>query len=69
VSESLVQVLSDRGRCIGAGQCVLAAPEFFDQSEDDGKVLIVPAATLVPEQAARAAVGLCPSRALSLARP
>lgn len=134
MSGNLVRILADRDRCIGAGQCVLSAPDVFDQSDDDGRVLILPhaaaphsdpanttippqskgpleAATppastglsdaappqpkgpldaaaspnpaglldtpappvsegpLVDEDVARAAVDLCPSRALSLARP
>jgi len=127
VSRNLVRVLADRDRCVGAGQCVLSAPDVFDQSDQDGRVLILPhAAAIVPPQSegslgatvppdsegllgaaapprskglldatfpshpkgllgatvppdsegplvdeaiARAAVDLCPSRALSLARP
>lgn len=42
MSGNLVRVLADRDRCIGAGQCVLAAPHVFDQSDHDGRVLILP---------------------------
>ena len=57
----------DRDVCVGAGQCVLAAPDVFDQSDEDGLsyVLLDP----VPaEQAAavRDAVYRCPARAVSL---
>lgn len=31
----------DEDACIGAGQCVLAAPGVFDQREDDGIVVLV----------------------------
>lgn len=60
----------DRERCIGAGMCVLTAPEVFDQSDDDGRVLVRdepmeshPAADI------QQAVALCPSGALSLKEP
>ena len=26
----------DQDKCVGAGQCVLAAPDVFDQRDDDG---------------------------------
>ncbi|GII80326.1 ferredoxin [Sphaerisporangium rufum] len=59
---------ADTGRCIGAGMCALTAPEVFDQSEDDGTVVVLDAEP-GPERAAavRRAVQVCPSGALSLA--
>ncbi|RBY85279.1 ferredoxin [Blastococcus sp. TF02A-26] len=60
-------VEADRDRCIGAGQCVLAAPELFDQGEDDGLVLVLqPSPSPEQEGAARAAVAACPASVLSL---
>ncbi|WP_327292738.1 ferredoxin [Streptomyces sp. NBC_01198] len=57
----------DRDVCVGAGQCVLAAPEVFDQSDEDGLsyVLVdrVPA-ELAP--AVRDAAVRCPARAVRL---
>jgi ferredoxin len=47
--------------------CVLTAPEVFDQSEDEGTVVLLeqePAAS--HEEAARRAVQLCPSGAISI---
>ncbi|MBV8931566.1 MAG: ferredoxin [Kutzneria sp.] len=56
----------DRDRCVGAGQCVLAAARVFDQ-DDDGLVTVL---TLDPPaeeaDAVREAVHLCPSGAISL---
>ena len=64
-----MKIIADTGRCVGAGQCVLTDPDLFDQSEDDGTVIV-----LVPEpegevaeENARTAVHICPSQALSLA--
>ncbi|MFD9665119.1 ferredoxin [Rhodococcus sp. NPDC059968] len=31
----------DHDRCCGAGQCVLAAPEVFDQADDTGLVILL----------------------------
>ncbi|MFI6866218.1 ferredoxin [Nocardia sp. NPDC050406] len=57
----------DRERCIGAGMCVLTAPELFDQDDADGRVL---ALRLSPgpdrESAAREAAQMCPSGAISV---
>lgn len=65
-----MRLQADTGRCVGAGMCALTAPELFDQSDDDGTVVLLqdpegPAA----DEAARAAVERCPSGALSLAGP
>lgn len=32
-----MEISVDRDRCVGAGQCVLSAPDVFDQ-DDDGVV-------------------------------
>jgi ferredoxin len=62
-----VRIEADREVCIGAGTCALTAPEVFDQDADDGRVVLLverPAAEVAA--AAREAVWLCPSGALSL---
>lgn len=63
-----MKIVVDKDRCIGAGQCVRVADELFDQSEDDGIVLLLnenpPAES---EEAAREAVQLCPSQAIWIA--
>jgi ferredoxin len=61
-----VRVEADRGRCIGAGMCVMSAEEVFDQ-DDDGVVVVL--STEVPQahaEAARRAVAGCPSGALRI---
>ena len=63
-----MRLFVDRERCIGAAQCVLAAPGMFDQSDTDGRVILLAAATDGPlPEVARTAVHRCPSGALSLA--
>ena len=62
-----MRIVADTGRCVGAGQCALTEPRVFDQSDEDGTVV------LLTDQAdgevldnVREAVDLCPSQALSL---
>ncbi|MEV0592704.1 ferredoxin [Nonomuraea cavernae] len=62
-----MKIKADTTVCIGAGMCVLTAPEVFDQSEDDGTVVLLqPSPPAGLQDAARRAVGLCPSGALSV---
>ncbi|MFG2197155.1 ferredoxin [Streptomyces sp. NPDC048639] len=57
----------DRDRCVGAGQCVLAAAGVFDQSRDDGLVELLQSE---PPQDLQAGVEeaemICPSGAIEL---
>jgi ferredoxin len=61
-----VEVAADRDVCLGAGQCVLAAPELFDQDEAGLVVVVRDAATEGDAEAVRAAALVCPSRAISV---
>lgn len=62
-----MRVLADLELCIGAGVCVLTAPNVFDQSADDGSVrLLVETVTEADAALARQAVERCPSAALSI---
>ena len=60
---STFKVAVDEDLCIGAGQCVLVAPQIFDQ--DDRGLVILLDATPPPalHEAARKAAKLCPARA------
>ncbi|PPK68445.1 ferredoxin [Actinokineospora auranticolor] len=62
-----MKVTVDRTRCVGSGMCVLTEPDIFDQSEDDGTVVLL---REVPgpdqEDKARDAVHLCPAQAISV---
>jgi ferredoxin len=60
------QLGTDRGTCIGSGNCVQLAPTVFDQDED-GRVALVPGGD--PDAAAadiELAVAGCPVGALWL---
>lgn len=61
-----MKIHADRGVCIGAGNCVLAAEDVFDQDDDATVVVLVhePAADQISE--VRTAVAQCPSGALRL---
>lgn len=62
-----MKIIVDTGRCVGAGQCVLTDPDLFDQSEDDGTVIVLVSEPKgEAEEHARTAVHICPSQALSL---
>ncbi|MFF0147367.1 ferredoxin [Amycolatopsis sulphurea] len=63
-----MKVVVDQSRCVGAGQCVLVAPEVFDQREEDGIVLLLEENP--PEELhdrVREAAQICPALAIELA--
>ena len=65
-----MKVAVDRDKCCGAGQCVMIAPQVFDQDEDDGIVLLLddtPEAHL--HRAVREAASVCPAAAIQLSEP
>ena len=60
-----MKVTIDTDKCIGSGQCVLAAPDVFDQREEDGIVVLLnenPPAELAADVKQAAAV--CPALAI-----
>jgi ferredoxin len=59
-----VRITADRSVCIGAGMCVLTAPEVFDQDDDGLVVLLVEEPAGAAARAAAEAVRLCPSQAI-----
>jgi len=62
-----MRVVIDQHRCVGAGQCVVAAPETFDQREDDGTVVLLDAHPDPGLHASvRDAAEFCPGQAISL---
>ncbi|MGW7422831.1 ferredoxin [Streptomyces sp. NPDC054813] len=62
-----MKVIVDQNKCVASGQCVLSAPEVFDQREEDGIVVLL--AATPPEGLAddvRQAAALCPAQAIWL---
>jgi ferredoxin len=52
-------------QCIGAGQCVVIAPEFFAQNEDDGLVVVLKEdVSPSDEDTVRLAARRCPARVI-----
>lgn len=61
-----MRITTEEGLCIGAGQCVMAAPELFDQDDDAVVVRLADHAEGALLDAAREAAGRCPVQAISL---
>jgi ferredoxin len=62
-----MRVVVEVDRCRGAGMCALTAPEVFDQSLEDGTVVVhdpEPPAGL--HEAVRRAEALCPNAVIHL---
>jgi ferredoxin len=54
-------------KCIGAGQCVVAAPGVFDQRDGDGIVVLLESTPTDAEHAAtRSAATVCPASAITI---
>ena len=61
-----MRVEADPDVCIGAGNCVLAAPTVFDQDDDGFVQVLQPEPPAELEQDTEVAVQRCPSRAITL---
>ncbi len=61
----VIKIHVDEHKCVGAGQCVMAAPQVFDQREEDGVVVLLQDHAEPPlEASVRKAVKLCPAVAI-----
>ncbi|MFJ9615935.1 ferredoxin [Streptomyces noursei] len=61
-----MRITVDPGRCVGAGQCVLTAPDLFDQDDDGLVTVLAGAADTADPGDVRDAAALCPSGAISV---
>ncbi|GGV82429.1 MULTISPECIES: ferredoxin [Streptomyces] len=62
-----MQITIDEAKCCGAGQCVLVAPEVFDQRDEDGIVVLLDASPDAAQHAAvREAATICPAAAIQV---
>jgi ferredoxin len=62
-----MHITIDEAKCCGAGQCVLAAPEVFDQRDEDGVVVLLDARPPADQHDnVRDAVAVCPAAAIEM---
>jgi ferredoxin len=60
-----MKITVDEVKCCGAGQCVLIAPEVFDQRDEDGIVILLDAEPAEEHHAAvRESASVCPAAAI-----
>jgi ferredoxin len=67
--EKNVRVEVDAPKCVASGQCVLIAPEVFDQRDEDGQVVLLneqPAPELLDR--VRESALVCPAAAIRLVK-
>jgi ferredoxin len=64
-----MEISVDIERCIGSGQCVLSAPQLFDQDDDDGTAVVLAQPEPRDEDDARQAARVCPGSAIALREP
>jgi ferredoxin len=66
-SRFAMRVELDEPKCVASGQCVVAAPDVFDQRDEDGVAIVLnqtPPDELYDEVSE--AVAICPAAALRL---
>lgn len=62
-----MKIAVDEAKCCGAGQCVLIAPEVFDQREDDGVAEVLePSPAPEFHVRVREAAAVCPAAAIQV---
>jgi ferredoxin len=62
-----VKITVDEDRCCGAGQCVMTAPDVFDQREEDGIVVLLdPSPPDDRRPVVRNAEAMCPAAAITV---
>ncbi|MEV4921011.1 ferredoxin [Streptomyces tirandamycinicus] len=61
-----MRITVDHESCVGAGQCVLSAPEIFDQDDDGIVTLLTAAPGTADRDVVFDAADLCPGRAITV---
>jgi ferredoxin len=62
-----MRVEVDVPKCVASGQCVMLAPDVFDQREEDGVVVLLdpsPPGELLPD--VHNAAAMCPAEAIAI---
>ncbi|MDY7086240.1 MAG: ferredoxin [Actinomycetota bacterium] len=60
-----MKIHADTDRCVGAGQCVLTAPDIFDQ-DDEAIVIVLDQPGDAGRDLAQSAADRCPAGAISV---
>ncbi|MFD7919925.1 ferredoxin [Streptomyces sp. NPDC059740] len=61
-----MRVEVDQPKCVASGQCVLVAPEVFDQDDDGIVVLLTDQPGSEHHDGTREAAAICPAAAIRL---
>lgn len=62
-----MKVIVDQNICASSGNCVMNAPEVFDQRDDDGVVVLLNEhPTAEQTDGARRAAAACPAQAIQI---
>ncbi|MER5673838.1 ferredoxin [Pseudonocardia alni] len=61
-----MRVIVDKELCIGAGQCVVTAPDVFDQDDDGIVELLTDSPAEGDREAVKEAEHVCPARVISV---
>jgi ferredoxin len=62
-----MKITLDADKCCGTGQCVLIAPEVFDQRDEDGVVVLLDAEPPAGQHdAVREAAAICPAAVIEV---
>jgi ferredoxin len=61
-----MKVLADQDKCVASGQCVVAAPDVFDQRDEDGVVVLLDPSPAAGQDDVRQAAAVCPALAITV---
>ncbi|MGY0064431.1 ferredoxin [Streptomyces sp. LZ34] len=62
-----MKITIDEEKCCAAGQCVLIAPDVFDQRDEDGIVVLLDAEPPAHQHdVVRESAGVCPAAAIKV---
>jgi ferredoxin len=67
VKDPQMKVIVDQNICASSGNCVMNAPEVFDQRDDDGVVILLNESPSAEDaEGARRAAAACPALAIHI---